>query len=176
MAKNEQRKLIDIVEDPTFWKETRCLADETLLKFSQLVNHLESDSTGLDKIYESFLEIKNHFSKATIPQKQLVLDEIEYYWKFLHTECMGFAYILNPKNVDNLEKMEGTDYEDTIDQLKEYIAKFYKEDSVVKKKTLGELHEYFSVHAELSVKKGIYFFANPKFILHSLFFWFFKTK
>jgi proteasome lid subunit RPN8/RPN11 len=41
-------------------------------------------------------------------------------WEFLHTSSMGFAYLLNPRNQGG-SSMDGTDCEDTIQQLSDYM-------------------------------------------------------
>ena len=52
---------------------------------------LANDNTELWKVYEYFRNLADHF-KENKPIHELVMGR----WNFLHTESMGWAYLLAP--------------------------------------------------------------------------------
>ena len=67
----------------------------------------------------------DHYEKLTDPaDRAMYVKLVEKRRKFLHTESMGFAYILRPKNTLQ-NRMVGTDRGDTIRHLRTYDSVFY---------------------------------------------------
>ena len=80
-----------------------------------MIGDAESNSTPLSQVYVYFQQLL----QADVYSEEEIA-KIKDQWNFIHTESMGFAYILNPKTKDGLG-MVGTDLEDTYVQLQEYL-------------------------------------------------------
>ena len=88
---------------------------------TNLLGKLESNSSDLSVVYSSFKKLSETFSVEET-YRELVLER----WNFLHTESMGFAYLLSPKTRGG-EDMIQDDRKDTINQLKKYINVFFQD-------------------------------------------------
>lgn len=169
IGKPEVREAVKkIVNDVGFWKNLRILVDEILQPFVKFISNLESDSSRLDQIYDNFLSLKSYFERLELRdcfEKDVILDEIHYYWGYMHTESMGFAFILNPKNLHRLDKMEGNDYEDSVDRLEKYLKKYYESEPERASSAVRELTKYFVSYAESSDKYKVRKFNAIKFKL-----------
>lgn len=119
-------KFITLIKDDKFWRDLEILNGK--LKYPTcFIGKMERNDWDLSKIYEMFQKLISHFEeKEDAEVLKLVLNR----WNFLHTESMGMAFILNPANVH--KSMVGTDKQDSVEQLMNYISKVYEEDDVAK--------------------------------------------
>ena len=92
----------------------------------------------------------DHYEKLTDPtDRAIYVKLVEKRRNFLHTESMGFAYILRPKNTLQ-NRMEGTDRGDTIRHLRKYDSVFYPdmEFEIFNSKLNSYLSEFVTMNDE----------------------------
>ena len=114
---------------------------------------LEGDSTDLSMVYGTFMAIhmfyeQDDFTTSFVSKDDLVKIILSR-WNYIHTESMGFAYLLNPR-FSGLP-MAGTDKLDTIMQLEEYIEKFY----LARKNIMIKSKEITSEDANTTISNSI---------------------
>lgn len=158
-AKKDVRSEVkSIINDIEFWKDLKVFTDDLLQPFVTMISNLEADSTSLEEVYANFMKIKSHFENVTLNEcfdKELITDEIKYYWGHIHTESMGFAFILSPKNLHRLDDMDSNDYEDTVSRLEQYIDKFYETSPDLSSLATQQLHKFFVDYEQLSKEKQV---------------------
>jgi hypothetical protein len=123
-----------------------------------VIGKIESDSASLEMVYGYFLDLKTYYTSLPLNNfisSRKVVEIIENKWSLIHTESMGFGFVLSPANLHRLDVMEGSDYEDTIDQLKKYISDYFEEDEDQIKETLVELNKYFEDYESCSSEKKV---------------------
>lgn len=152
--------LKDIVMDHLFWKELKILNEDIFEPIVRFISRLESNDSKLDHVYDQFIMLRSHFTdiKSILTSlKTTILEEIQHYWRFLHTEAMGFAFVLNPKNLNRLDLMDGDDYEETVDQLEIYLKKYFIANSSPEEaeQAVKEMRQYFVMYAESSESKKV---------------------
>ena len=113
---NKIEEFIETVKDDSFWDDCRRLIAKLKLS-SKMVGDTESNSTPLSQVYIYFQELL----QADVYSEDEIW-KIKARWNFIHTESMGFAYILNPKTKGGLG-MVGTNLKDTYVQLQKYLTK-----------------------------------------------------
>lgn len=166
-GKKDTRDTIkDIVLDYIFWKDLKILNEDILEPIVKFISRLESDDSKLDHVYDHFLMLRSHFTEIksiSTSLKATILDEIKYYWGFLHTEAMGFAFVLNPKNLNRLDLMDGDDYEETVDRLEIYLKKYFITNSSPEEaeQAVKEMRQYFVMYAESSDSKKVNLTVSP---------------
>lgn len=166
-GKEDTRKGVrDIIQSANFWKDLRILTDDILQPLVDLISELEADNSRLDHIYAKFSELKVYFQELDLSDTsfdtEMVLEELRYYWGFLHTESMGFAYVLNPKNLDKLDKMQENDYEDTIEGLEKYLNIYYEKTPEMAKDAVQDMKNFFVSYSESSADKKVRFIYIKK--------------
>jgi hypothetical protein len=137
-------KFKELVGDTSFWAEVKELMN--VLSFpSSIIGKFESDSSDLFVIYDYFkrlgdswtdIDILNDDVKDTL--KEIVKDR----WNFIHTESMGFAYLLSPQSLK--KKWAANDKAATKGQLKQYISVFYEGNDEAIERCRGELDTYLT--------------------------------
>lgn len=154
----------DLVNDVAFWVDLKQLLELVLEPAKHAIDVFESDSATLDNAYEIFqsLHVKfKNLENLSVLSKARVTDLLKEAWNFMHTESMGFAFILAPKNLG--KSMLDTDFEDTIEQFEKYCSAFYRNDEEKVKLAKEQLHKYFSDYHAMSDEKQQRFKAmKPK--------------
>ena len=102
--------VIEYVNDSYFWVKLDAM-DILLKPITKVIGEFESDDTNLSCIYQSFVDLRKNIAIKTY---------VDDRWAFLHTESMGFAYLLNPNKYGG-ESFEGSDKEDSYTQLIEHV-------------------------------------------------------
>lgn len=131
-----------IVRDSSFWSDVEVLQRKLKLP-SELIGEAEGDASNIGSIYKLFQKLlcSNNFGN-----EELLL--IKKRWDFIHTESMGFAYILDPMTKGGLGMM-GTDFEDTHEQ---FLLKYDD-----KQEICDEFIKFMSYVAEPGEKASQYF-------------------
>ena len=132
------------MKDANFWDGCRRVISKIILP-SKLIGEAESDLTFLFKIYDFFQDSL----KLDVYSEQEV-SKINHRWDFIHTESMGFAYVLHPKTKGGLG-MVGSDLEDTIMQLHEYLE--------AQNENIQAIQEEFQSYTQLVAEPGAKFEA-----------------
>ena len=119
-----------------------------------MVGILEKNGSDLSVVYSSFNRLFTHFR-----QNESISEVVQNRWNFLHTESMGFAYLLSPATKGG-EDMVHNDRSDTIKQLKSYINVFFTAENDRNFAT-EDLEKYLSKYAYTEVRSdgcspGIY--------------------
>jgi hypothetical protein len=96
---NEFQVVSGIAEDASFWLLGKRVM-KLLAPIIEKIGLLETDSSSVSLIYSSFLDLLNHPVYAE-PQDlgdtvSSIKACIEDRWKFLHTDAMGIAFLLDP--------------------------------------------------------------------------------
>ena len=114
--KIEKARYVNLVSDG--WSKAIELRD-VLGTPTSLIGKFEKNDCRLSEIYNSFRELEklqnsNDFFKKCVRDR----------WNFLHTESMGWSYLLNP-STEGGSGMVGNDRRETITQLKKFITVFF---------------------------------------------------
>lgn len=114
-----------------------------------MIGILESDKSSLFELYKCMSELKLNFRNLSLSRekKRLLNEIVDKRWAFIHTESMGFAYMLTPAS-NKPGSWDGNDKLDTKIQLKEYAALIYQEDQL--KDCQEEIEQYLSCWANMS--------------------------
>ena len=119
-------KFITLIKDDEFWGNLEILKGNLEYPTS-LIGKMERNNSDLSAIYDMFQKLISHFEGTEDSELLcLVLER----WNFLHSESMGMAFILNPANIN--KEMVGTDRQDSVDQLLNYIPKVYQDEEAIK--------------------------------------------
>lgn len=152
---HQMEQLVVTVSNQTFWSDTGRLT-EILSIPCHTISLLESYQGTLELVHESFIKMKKDYSNLQLEQELLadVLSVVEYRWNFIHTESMGWSYLLSPKHLE-INEMEGAEYRDTIIQLNHFISVVYQEEQALSckkelKQYLGQL-EYLADDAKSEI-------------------------
>ena len=112
------KRFLSDIHDIDFWNKAIELRD-VLGTPTSLIGKFEKNDCRLSEIYNSFRELEklqnsNDFFKKCVRDR----------WNFLHTESMGWSYLLNP-STEGGSGMVGNDRRETITQLKKFITVFF---------------------------------------------------
>lgn len=147
-------EFINTVNDDSFWDGCRKLITKLKLP-TKMIGDAESDNTSLSQVYVYFQQLleSNVYSEEET-------SKINQRWNFIHTESMGFAYILNPKTKGGLG-MVGNDLEDSYVQLQEFLKNQNETEAVISE----EFNKFTEYVAEPSSKLEVFFNSksfNPR--------------
>jgi hypothetical protein len=110
------KNFLGLIRDEALWNALEEL--KTILKpVCDANGKMERDDSLLSDVYSTFLDLLDN---PVLGRSQAIRDVIQDRWNFLHTESMGFAYILDPRTMGG-ERMIEQDIIDTSRQLTEYL-------------------------------------------------------
>ena len=115
------RSFKSLIENDEFWTNLQKLA--LILKpICDGIGVMEKDRGFLSDVYKTFLNLLSHSAL----QDKNVRDLVEDRWNFIHTEAMGFAYLLDPRQLGG-RNMFGNDKENTLQELQSYMEKAHSD-------------------------------------------------
>lgn len=140
---------------------------------ADVLTKAESDTYFIENVYKDMYSIYEHitsFDYRGKMEKNQALQIIIRRWNFIHSDTMGFAFVLNPitngrsmlKIKNPLDNSKIDDYSDTIMQLKEFLH-LYCANSDEAKAAIEEFDEFseeFKDVDEEYIEK--YANANPR--------------
>ncbi|XP_047145474.1 uncharacterized protein LOC124818534 [Hydra vulgaris] len=153
----KKKSFMKIVSDSEFWKKVKNLS--TILEFpSNIIGKFKSDNYDLANIYNDFKRLLCHFEKHDL-ESGIIVKLLYERWAFIHTESMGFAFVLSP--IYASDDMIGSDKLDTLKQLKKYYTIFYDSEEEISL-AIFELNEYLTqfVFMSDSTKEEIFKMSN----------------
>ena len=106
---NSVEHFIQEISNDLNW-ENLVLSHSVLKPIKDLIANIEKDDCDLSDVYNRFKKLFNTQFADNIREK--IIDR----WNFIHTESMGFAYLLDPSTKGG-EDMVGEDKPNTIDEL-----------------------------------------------------------
>lgn len=118
-----------LVADEQFWESLKNVL-EILNPIADGILEMETRKSDLSQVYQVFQRLLAKFEG-----NDEITSLVNERWAFIHTQSMGIAYFLNPKTKAG-SNMVGTDKQDTIDQLEEFIlekAKISDDEEAVSK-------------------------------------------
>ena len=118
---------LGIVRDPQFWEGLSRFIERVEYP-TKIIGKFERDSADLSCVYSYFLKLTAHYATFPAADKKLYTELVEKRWNFIHTESMGFSFILTPRNTESSD-MVGTDRLDTIQQLRKYAKNLFVEEN-----------------------------------------------
>lgn len=142
-------KFKQIIGDASFWVGLKDIVK--ILSFpTAIIGKFESDKSDLFAVYDYFKRLNDSFDNIegiddgmAVELKEIVSTR----WNFIHTESMGFAYLLSPKSGN--KQWVSQDKVATKKQLKNYISVFYSDEDDIKKCNI-ELTNYLTDMGNLS--------------------------
>lgn len=108
----------EIVNDRIFWKNLKFIIDDVLFPARKAIGLFEAEEASVEIVYETYHRLYNFYGQlpdGDIIDSRQVQNLLLADWNYMHSESMGFAYILAPKNLGL--PMNGSDYVDTVEQV-----------------------------------------------------------
>ena len=126
---------IDLINSHGFWADL-AMALDFFEPIADILTNAESDTYFIEEVYTDMLKVFEHVSHFNFKGK---MDKKEAQqiclrrWNFLHSDTMGFAFILNPitagkgmlKMRSPLDNSKIDDYRETMKDLREFLILYY---------------------------------------------------
>jgi hypothetical protein len=149
IARESFNRFVTIVNETEFWQNLKMI--QKILEFpTNIVGKFESDESDLFTVYDYFLKLRNSWNdiiELNATERSVLEAIVSARWNFIHTESMGFAYMLTPKTF--YRTWASSDKLDTRRQLIEFIKVYYEADPEKLEACLQELNQYHSMWATL---------------------------
>ncbi|OWY95281.1 hypothetical protein PHMEG_00034754 [Phytophthora megakarya] len=129
------QEALDIVNHKAFWTQG-ANALKLLAPITKCMGDFEKDSCCLASVYEGFLWLKHHkvYNKRVkgvrLHTQKRILELLEERWRFLHTDSMGIAYLLD--HTKKFSAFQGDDQINTVTQLVGIAERFYPPEKITK--------------------------------------------
>lgn len=107
-----------VVQDSGFWEDLKFSTEKLLLPAKEKISKFEADQSGIEYAYGDFLELFKTYESLPINhviEANEASSLLKNCWDYLHTESLGYAHILAPRNLGT--NMMDDDFEDTEKQV-----------------------------------------------------------
>lgn len=161
--RESKEKFFSIVNNGEFWRNIKLFVDGLDI-LDKALTESEGTTCYVEFAYPKFMELLKHFEKDDLLGSLLNCEDayelVDYRWRYMHTSCYGFAFLLNPDTANQpmFVGPDENDFEIHYRELKKHIKKIYV-DKIEAKACLLELENFLKKYGRVNAEND---FSNPR--------------